>query len=57
MKAYPKNNPPNIRNLANMATKKKSKKLKLPDDKPVKLNMSFEQAIKLAATTPVKKKK
>ncbi len=44
-----------------MATKKtkkaKPKKLNLPDDKPVKLNMSFEQAIKLAATTPIKTKK
>lgn len=37
-----------------MATKKKSKKIKFPDDKPVKLNMSFEDAIKLAATTPIK---
>ena len=40
-----------------MATKKKTKKIKLPNDKPVKLNMSFEQAIKLAATTPIKTKK
>jgi hypothetical protein len=44
-----------------MATKKtkkaKPKKINLPEDKPVKLNMSFEEAIKLAATTPIKNSK
>ena len=34
----------------------KSKKLNLPDDEPVKLNMSFEEAIKRAVNTPIKKK-
>ncbi len=29
---------------------------KLPNDEPVHLNMSFEQAIKLAVNTPIKKK-
>lgn len=38
------------------AKKKTPKKLVLPDDKPVKLNMTFEEAIKKAATMPFKKK-
>ena len=41
-----------------MVTKKpkkaKPKKLNLPDDKPVKLNISFGDAIKMAATTSIK---
>jgi len=36
---------------------KPTKKSKLPDDQPVHLDMSFEQAIKLAATAPKSKKK
>lgn len=36
---------------------KKPKKLNLPDDKPLHLDMSFEEAIKKAANTPIKKKK
>ena len=39
------------------AKKKVPKKLILPDDKPVKLNMSFEEAIKRAATIQPSKKK
>ena len=39
------------------AKKKAPKKLILPDDKPVKLNMSFEEAIKRAATMPLPTKK
>lgn len=35
----------------------KPKKLNLPDDEPVKLNMSFEEAIKRAVNTPIKKAK
>lgn len=34
-----------------------TKKINLPDDKPVHLDMSFEEAIKKAATTQIKKKK
>jgi hypothetical protein len=37
-----------------MAKAKKIKPKKLPDDKPVHLNMTFEEAIKKAATTPIK---
>lgn len=33
------------------------KKLNLPNDEPVKLNMSFEDAIKKALNTPTKKSK
>lgn len=44
-----------------MAKPKKSsskpKKLDLPDDKPVHLNMSFEEAIKRAVNTPIKNSK
>jgi hypothetical protein len=43
-----------------MAKKKKQKSpsiKKLPNDQPVHLNMSFEDAIKLAAKTPIKKNK
>jgi len=52
----------NNRNLVLMANKKKSKapstkKIKFPNDEPVHLNMTFEEAIKLAAKTPIKKKK
>jgi len=36
---------------------KAPKRLILPNDEPVKLNMTFEQAIKLAAKTPYKKNK
>ena len=34
--------------------KKPVKKITMPDDSPVKLNMTFEQAIKIAATTPIR---
>lgn len=44
--------------------KKKAKKaipvkkpIKLPDDKAVYLDMSFEEAVKKALNTPIKKKK
>ena len=30
------------------------KKLNLPDDQPVHLNMTFEEAIKKAVSTPIK---
>ena len=30
------------------------KRLNLPDDEPVKLNMTFEEAIKKALNTPIK---
>ena len=45
-----------------MAKKKKpkspsTKKIKYPNDEPVHLDMSFEEAIRLAANTPIKKKK
>ena len=44
-----------------MAKDKKSKVIpspkKLPNDEPVHLDMSFEEAIKLALNTPIKKKK
>ena len=48
----------NICNLAIMAKKIKQavpppKKLNLPNDEPVKLNMSFEEAIKKALNTPL----
>ena len=33
------------------------RKLNLPDDEPLHLNMSFEQFVKKAATTPIKKSK
>ena len=33
----------------------KPKKLNLPDDPPVHLDMTFEEAIKKAASTPIKK--
>jgi hypothetical protein len=36
---------------------KKPTKKPVKKDKPLKLNMSFEQALKTAATTVVKKKK
>ena len=51
----------NMSNLVFMAKKKiksktpSTKKLKLPNDEPVHLDMSFEEAIKLAAKTPTKK--
>lgn len=39
------------------AKKKATPKPKtLPNDEPVKLNMSFEDAIKKAVNTPIKKK-
>lgn len=34
-----------------------TKKLPLPNDEPVHLNMSFEEAIKKAVNTPVKNSK
>jgi len=34
-----------------------TKKIKFPNDEPVHLDMTFEQAIKLAVNTPIKKKK
>jgi hypothetical protein len=34
-----------------------TKRLFLPDDEPVKINMPFEDAIKKALNTPIKKKK
>ena len=34
-----------------------TKRLSFPDDEPVKINMSFEQAIKKALNTPIKSKK
>ena len=44
-----------------MAKKVKSKlppqKLNLPNDEPVHLDMSFEDAIKKAVNTPIKKSK
>lgn len=40
--------------MAKAKSKKKAKKIILPDDKPVKLNMSFEEAIRIVATTPTK---
>jgi hypothetical protein len=43
-----------------MVKKKTSKSTsvrKLPDDKPVHLDMSFEEAIKKAVNTPIKKSK
>lgn len=41
-----------------VSKKKKAVKKATPkkDDQPVRLDMTFEQAIKLAATTPIKKK-
>ncbi|HLK27575.1 MAG TPA: hypothetical protein VKT28_03280 [Puia sp.] len=33
------------------------KKLNLPNDEPLRLDMSFEEAVKLALNTPIKKKK
>lgn len=33
-----------------------TKPLRLPNDEPVHLNMTFEQAIKKALNTPIKKK-
>ena len=33
------------------------KKLILPNDEPVKLNMSFENALQLALNTPIKNSK
>ncbi len=38
-------------------TKKAPKKLILPDDEPLKLDMSFEEAVKLALNTPIKNTK
>ena len=34
-----------------------TKKIKFPNDEPVHLDMTFEQAIKLAARTTIKKNK
>jgi hypothetical protein len=33
------------------------KRLNLPNDEPVKINMPFEEAVKKALNTPLKKKK
>ena len=33
------------------------KELILPNDEPIKLNMSFENALQLALNTPIKKSK
>lgn len=38
-------------------TKPNTKRLNAPDDKPVHLPLSFEDAVKLALNTPVKKRK
>ena len=38
-------------------TKKLPKKLMLPNDEPVHLDMSFQDAIKLALNTPLQKDK
>lgn len=38
------------------ASKKIPSAKKLPNDPPVKLDMSFEDAMKLALNTPIKKK-
>jgi hypothetical protein len=38
-------------------TPKLPKRLILPDDEPVKLNMTFEEAIKRALNTPIKSSK
>ncbi|MGC4037034.1 MAG: hypothetical protein QM764_13835 [Chitinophagaceae bacterium] len=43
--------------MAKAKKKATPKPKQLPNDEPVKLNMSFEEAIKRAVNTPIKNKK